>query len=236
MPDTGFSRSPKLQKGAIVQLTETVGIPVPQIIPFQFNPESLSRSLTPWVPQQVSDTKGQGSQNNTAQPSDPQETISIQELHLDASDQLEDGEPVSQLVGVGERIAAIENLLYPQGNPLALVVDLASQALSAAGVPVPPSRPSIPVTLFVWGVGRIVPVLITEYTIEEQQYLPSLRPLRATLSVTMQVQLPDAYTGLSSPSVAIARAAYTAHRAQQTALAAASTLTHADELRAILPF
>lgn len=238
MPDTGFSRSPKLQKGAIVQLTETLGIPAPQIIPFQFNPESLSRSLTPWTPQPVSQTETQSAQDNSAQPTDPQETISIQELHLDASDGLEDSEAISELVGVGERIAAIENLLFPQGNPFSFIVGLASGGLAStfSGVPTPPARIEIPVTLFVWGIGRIVPVLITEYTIEEQQYLPSLRPLRAMLSMTMQVQLPHAYGTRKTPAVQLARAAYLAHRTQQTVLAASSTFTHADELRAILPF
>ena len=40
MPETGFRGSPKLQKGALIQLTETLVFPVPNIVPFQFNPSS----------------------------------------------------------------------------------------------------------------------------------------------------------------------------------------------------
>ena len=43
MPDTGLTRSPKVEKGALVQLIkELVGV-VPSVIPFQYNPDKLSR-------------------------------------------------------------------------------------------------------------------------------------------------------------------------------------------------
>jgi hypothetical protein len=40
---TGYSRSPRLLKGAIVAFD--LPAPVPRVIPFQINPESMSRTL-----------------------------------------------------------------------------------------------------------------------------------------------------------------------------------------------
>jgi hypothetical protein len=216
-----------------VQLVETVGIPVPQIVPFQFNPETLSRSLTPWSPPEISQAN-EGQESPNAQPFDPQEIINIKELHLDASDQLEEDDAVARLFGVADRIAAIENMLYAQSNPLSLVIDLAASLFGVTA----PQQPTVAITLFVWGVGRIVPVRITEYTMEEQQFLPSLRPVRATLSLTLQV-LPDhVFDKIKRPSVSveIAKAAYKAHRVQQMGLTAVNTVSKSGELLALLPF
>ena len=45
---TGYTRSPKLHSGALIQLTrDLIGV-IPIVLPFQYNPETLSRKLTPW--------------------------------------------------------------------------------------------------------------------------------------------------------------------------------------------
>jgi hypothetical protein len=41
MPDTGLKRSPKFQKGALVQLVRDVVGVVPNVIPFQYNPATV---------------------------------------------------------------------------------------------------------------------------------------------------------------------------------------------------
>lgn len=232
MPDTGLSRSPKLQKGALVQLIDTLSLPTPQIVPFQYNPESLSRTLEPWVHPELSQAPSQGS--SLTQPYTPKETISITELRLDASDQLEDGDPFTTLVGVDDRIAAIENMLYAQDNPFSLALRLGSWALGKGY----PKAEHIPVTLFVWGIGRIVPVRVTRYSIDEEQFLPSLRPLRAKISIDLEVMTEASFKNIKSPSVSIeiAKAAYIAYRAQQNVLTAVNSFARADELLAILPF
>ncbi|MBL7103299.1 MAG: hypothetical protein ISS18_03130 [Bacteroidales bacterium] len=43
---TGYSRSPKLLKGAFVKLSEVFLGPVPNIIVFQYNPETINCDLT----------------------------------------------------------------------------------------------------------------------------------------------------------------------------------------------
>ena len=93
MAETGYSRSPRLVRGALVQLAEDVIGIVPNIIPFQYNPETLSRKMTPWNPFEVDQT-GRGQIAPTAQPFDPKEAITL-EIHFDAADQLEDGDPIA---------------------------------------------------------------------------------------------------------------------------------------------
>src|SRR5262245_58104251 len=111
MTDTGYSRSPRLVRGALVQLAEDIIGVIPNIIPFQYNPETLTRRLTPWNPFQ-SDQAGRGQTPPTAQPFDPEETISMS-IELDAADKLADGDPITEAVGIADRIAALEKLLMP---------------------------------------------------------------------------------------------------------------------------
>lgn len=232
MPDTGLSRSPKLMKGALVQLIDTLAVPTPQIVPFQYNPESVRRDLQPWVHPELSQAPTDGKE--LTQPYYPTETISISELRLDASDQLEEGNRLTSLNGVADRVAAIENMLYARENPLSLALRLGSQVLGKGA----PEVEHIPVTLFVWGVGRIVPVRITRYSIDEEQFLPSLMPLRAKISLDMEVLTDQSFANYKKPSgsIEIAKAAYRSYRAQQVALATAHSFARANELLAILPF
>src|ERR1044071_8546135 len=112
MPETGFSKSPKVQKGALVQLVESlVGIPTPNIVPFQYNPATLKRTLKPWNPLEVDQTM-RGLAAPTAQPFDPEENITL-DIEFDASDQLEDGDAIAAQFGISDRIAALEKMLFP---------------------------------------------------------------------------------------------------------------------------
>ena len=232
MPETGLTRSPKLQKGAIVQLVETFGIPLPNIVPFQFNPATVSRSLKPWNPLEVSQTE-RGLPSPAAQPFDPQETITM-EIELDASDGLEDDDFTAKEFGVADRIAALEKMLFPGDSPLGQVLALASSLLGGGAQA--PERRTVPVTFLIWGLGRIVPVRITTYSIEEQLFLPSLRPLQASIHLSMQVLTPEVFKCLSGPAIELARGAYALYRTQQDALALLNFANSLDELRALLPF
>jgi hypothetical protein len=231
MPETGLQRSPKVQKGALVQLVETLNIPVPNIVPFQYNPERVTRSMQPWNPMEVDQTH-RGLPSPTAQPFDPQEGIEMQ-IDLDAADRLEDGDPIAAEFGVGDRIAALEKMLFPGNSPLDQLLSLATLL---TGTTPPPARPTVPVTFLVFGVGRIVPVRITRYSIEEQLFLPSLRVLQARITLAMTVLTPDVFKCASGPTIALAIAAYKFYRGQQDALAVLNLGTSVSSLRALLPF
>jgi hypothetical protein len=231
MPETGLSRSPRLVRGALVQLAEDVIGVVPNVIPFQYNPETMTRKLTPWNPFEVDQT-GRGQIAPTAQPFDPKEAITL-EIHFDAADQLEENDPIAAGIGVSDRIAAIEKLLLPSQG---LLGDLLGAAAALAGAPQPPQRPTVPVALLVWGPGRILPVRVTDYSIDESAFLPSLQPLMAKISLSLEVLTPDVFRCESGPAIELAVAAYRFFRLQQSALAIAYNARNAAQALSLLPF
>jgi hypothetical protein len=232
MPDTSLTRSPKFQKGGLVQLVETLGAPLPNIVVFQYNPATMSRTLKPWNPLEVSQTD-RGLPSPAAQPFDPEESITM-EIELDASDGLEDDKATAKRFGIGDRIAALEKMLFPGDSPLGQALALASSLFGAGAQPA--ERRTVPVTFLVWGIGRIVPVRITRYTIEEQLFLPSLRPLQAKINLELQVLTPEVFKCATGPSVELARFAYSFYRKQQDVLALLNVANSVEEIRALLPF
>ena len=231
MAETGYTRSPRLVRGALVQLAEDVIGIVPNVIPFQYNPETLSRKLTPWNPFEVDQT-ARGQIAPTAQPFDPKESISL-EIHFNAADQLEDSDPIAAQIGVADRIAAIEKLLLPSQG---LIGDLLAAGAALVGAPQPPQRPTVPISLLVWGPGRILPVRVTDYGIEETTFLPSLQPLTAKITLALEVLTPDVFRCESGPAVELAVAAYRFYRLQQSALALQYNARNAAQALSLLPF
>src|SRR5688572_26910275 len=124
----GFTRSPKLLKGALIQFSAPMLIPIPNIIVFQYNPETMTRTLEPWSPlerQRTYDERGRSTAtaladeqtNQLRQPFDPSESFSLS-LELDAADALEEpgSHPIATIAGVADRISAMEMLCYPPGQ------------------------------------------------------------------------------------------------------------------------
>lgn len=113
---TGFPRSPKLLKGAFIRFSEEFLGPIPKIIVFQYNPETMTCSLTPWRPRTREEESGEGSESGeaiTTQPFDPGESFNLT-LEFDAADALEmpENNPVEVVFDIADRIAALEMLLY----------------------------------------------------------------------------------------------------------------------------
>jgi hypothetical protein len=171
---TTFPGSPRLTKGAIVGIDPLN--PLASVIVFQYNPKSLSRSL------EATTTGGEGARADVLRLAGaPAETITIGELEIDATDQLETGNPLAETMGIYPQLSALEMLLYPKSAGVIL-----NTALLAAGT-IEVIPPEAPFTLFVWGLKRVLPVRITSFTIDEQEYDPSLNPIRATVSLGMRV-------------------------------------------------
>jgi hypothetical protein len=228
MPDTGYRRSPKLSKGALVQLTDDPIDAAPLTIPFQYNPQTVTRTLTPWNPFEVSET-GRGQLAPTAQPFDPKEQITL-EIELDASDKLEDDDDNAKAFGVADRIAAIEQLLMPQQGALD---QLLSEFPVESGIK-PAERATVPVLLFAWGPGRLLPVRITSYSVEEQMFLPNLEPLMAKISLGLEVLTPDVFKCQTGPAVDFAVAVYRKYRLDQSRRASRHTAQNVEAGRALL--
>jgi len=274
MSNSGYSQTPRLLKGALIYFGAPMLIPIPNIIIFQYNPESMTRSLNPWQPLtavrpewETNKETGEPTMTNKdaykdylskvaglAQPHDPQETFSLT-LELDATDALETPEkhPVALLAGVADRLAAIEMLMYPPGDSLLggglTAVASATVSVSANGVTGSASfggaitsieRKDVPIVLFFWGPGRIVPVRIMSLSIEEQQFSPTLYPLRAKATIGMRaLDLDDLVTmegDLARGTVVeIAKGCYKWTRAQKEALATANLLNSAESIIGMLP-
>ena len=235
----GYSRSPKLLKGALVEFSSRFIGPIPNIIFFQYNPETLSRSLNPWKPPEDADKK-QGDKKgkkSTAQPFDPDEEFTLN-LELDAADALEvpESHPVAVLTGVADRIAAMEMLLYPDkaGSDLFGAI---GDVLSLTSEDEPEPRYSVPIVLFVWGPGRIVPVRLTSFSVEEQAFSTVLYPIRAKVAIGLSVLAPhELKKHPNTISKEIAISSYEFTFAQKNILAAANTANSVESILGMLPF
>jgi hypothetical protein len=248
----GFSRSPKLLKGAIVQFSSSLIIPIPNIILFQYNPESLSRSLHPYDPRAAGSGGGEAGTppaapetqptNATIQPFDPTESFSLT-LLFDAADDLETPEqhPITYVTGVADRIAALEMLLYPVGD--SLLGNLVG-AIGAALTGGPPQavrtvpRKEVPVILLVFGPGRIVPIRLINFTVDEQQWNPMLYPHRARVTLGMRVITSAELDkeGDAPQGKELAKFCYDFTRRQKEALATANLSHAAESILGLLPF
>jgi hypothetical protein len=162
-----------MRKGAIVGLD--VFNPVASVVVFQFNPEKLTRTLKPQT------SGGEGSIFETQRlKGAPEETIKM-ELVFDAADALAEGDGITETLGLYPQLSALEMLVYPKS---ALVIT--NSVLLAKGV-IEVIPPTGPLTLFVWGPQRIVPVQIKEFSIEEQTYDSKLNPIKAKVGLSLKV-------------------------------------------------
>lgn len=193
----GYSRSPFLLKGAIVQFAglPIIPLPIPNIILFQYNPDSIQRSLSSFAQPNDKEKPGETKKTPRAfdQIHDPEETFNVT-LFLDATDALETPDQfphqVAVATGVADRLAALEQLLYPEGDSRGLeLLGSLSSAIGGKKIDLSKmlSRGKVPVTLFVWGTGTIVPVRITSFNVEETWWNFLLYPLRAKVTLGMKV-------------------------------------------------
>jgi hypothetical protein len=170
-----FPRAPRPFKGAIIGFDR--GNPLASVVVFQYNPHTMTRTLnaraTNWE---------DGS--NRYEPfrliGPPNETITL-DVEVDAADQLETLNPNAVQMGVYPAISALEMLLYPKSATV-----IKNMALEMAGnVEIIP--PEGPLTLFVWGLKRVLPVRLSSFSITEEAYDTQLNPIRASLNLTLQV-------------------------------------------------
>ena len=257
----GFTRSPKLLKGALIQFSAPMLIPIPNIIVFQYNPETMTRTLEPWTPlerERTYDEQGRATAtalteeqtNHLRQPFDPSESFSLS-LELDAADALEEpgSHPIATIAGVADRISAMEMLCYPPGPGaiggllnVSVNVSIGAGGISASvgsAADVVPRR-DVPIVLFFWGPGRIVPVRITTFSVEEQQYSPLLYPIRARVTIGLKVLDENHLLNIAgdtsrSAIVEIAKACYKFTQAQKEALATANLANSVESIIGMLP-
>jgi hypothetical protein len=166
--------SPRLLKGGIVLIDPDTAA-VQRVIALQYNPESLSRSL------QIQ-ASGEGGDRSEALrvTGPPVETLKI-DAEIDAADQLDQGDATAEDVGIHPQLAALETMIYPSSGHLQQNNDLARFGTLEI-VPM-----ETPLALFVFGRSRVVPVRLTDFSVTEEAFDPSLNPIRAKVSLGMRV-------------------------------------------------
>ncbi len=242
-----------LLKGALVAFTPTfLPVPSPSVTVFQFNPESLTHKWSQPGPSTggaggagagACGRPGTTTGNPYSVPGMPEEEFSLSVM-LDSNEDIADGGASGALAeasGVYSRLAAMEMLLYPTGR--AAMSSLLGQTTAALGFggdasgdtqAVPDS--TLPVTLFVWGLYRIVPVRVSGLTITETLYDDLLNPIHAEAKLDLRVMTPAELAAATETQVLarLGTVAYTYTLGVREA-AAAANLANAAQTIGILP-
>jgi hypothetical protein len=238
-------------RGAFVSFTETFPLPIPNVILFQFNPETMTHT---WQPAAsggaastgaASATAGTGASNPLAVTGPPGESFSFT-LALDANDMIADGNPVSaglaEVSGVYTRLAALEMLLFPTDASGGGLIGSISSALGITGgsggstptTPIPAAQ--LPTVLFIWGPGRILPVKVTTLTTTEKLYDAALlNPTHAEVQVGIKVLTPQELQYVDGPLGSLANTAYTVSKTLREALALANLANGVGDIIGMLP-
>lgn len=148
-----------------------------RVIPLQYNPDTITRSL------QMQATGESGDRSEALRIKGPAvETFKV-DAEIDLTDHLEqpDQHRDATSLGLFPQLAALETILYPPSAKLE-----SNNTLARSGVleilPV-----EAPLTLFIWSRNRIVPVRVTEFSVTEDAFDPTLNPIRAKVSLGMRV-------------------------------------------------
>lgn len=157
-----------------------------RVIPFRFNPESLTRTIAVQAGQTGGGVDGAAPRAAAASSAEARaetssgtvkESFTVQ-IRLDFADRDLAVSGLEAEFGVAPEIAAIEDLLHPAQTP--------SQAASDGTQPTHAERPR-PTVLFVWGRRRVLPVRIVSLKIDESVYNNYLNPVRAEIEVSLEV-------------------------------------------------
>jgi hypothetical protein len=214
MPSTSPLR-PNLQKGALaVYPTHTPGSQPTTLIVFQFNPESMRRTLAHRAPPVPPDGKtGAAKEDVLRVAGPPLETINMT-VEMHAADQLEEPDENSAVAqnGLHPALATLELLMYP---PTLSAQKIEEQAARGA-VQVSPA--DLPLVLLIWGKSRVVPVKLTSFAISEDAFDTRLNPVSAKVELGLQVLTYMEFTDSS-----IGRDAFIAYQKAKESLAQQNT-------------
>ncbi|MDP9615002.1 hypothetical protein [Streptomyces demainii] len=205
-----YADIPKPIRSGIVLVDPERGTPQ-RIIILQFNPDTLERSLAPQSAGDQADSGGGGSgsgdKNEALRLKGPARETWKFTAEIDATDQFEVAAPD----GIHPQLATLEMLVQPTTAKLREAMRLSKKGT----IEISPIE--MPLTLFTWGSKRVMPVRITELSINESAFDVNLNPIRASLSIGLKVltvsDLPAGHRGAEL---------YLAHLAQKERLAAAA--------------
>jgi len=220
-----------LMRGALIEYGSDFMGPIPNVVLFQFNPDTLTRTM------QIPARPAAATARETTQAGEP----SIEKITLKASfsaaDEFGENKALARLFGVGTRLAALEKMVHPSNDLLAAIgaalgevgAALGGGSGSAPRQAIP--REKYPRILFIWGVYRVLPVIIESMSITEQQYDFLLNPVQAEVSMTLAVNANDS---CSDDEVAKGAMLYT--NMAKDAQAMANLANTAEQIVELIPF
>jgi hypothetical protein len=220
-----------LLKGALIEYGSDFLGPLPNVVVFQFNPERVSRTLE--IPQRPA---GAAARESSQAGEIPVERLSLT-AKFSASDLLASNDPLARASGVGTYLAALELMANPKaaaGGLLGAAIDAIGGLLGGGGgdgatQPIP--RESYPKLIFLWGVTRVLPVMLTSMSINETHFDFLLNPVEAEVEIGMTVVKPDP---CSDDLIAKGASVYTA--TAKEVLAAANLVNAAREVVDLITF
>ena len=163
----------------------------PLVLVFDFNPQSLTRSRT--ITLRTGSAPGTRGGYDFALPTETARVaqgVTVQpesftiEILLDATDRMNDGDPIATQFGIEPELDTLRTMVEPKAQGPGGLQTLAS--LGLGGQRAFQRSESASVLLLVWGT-HILPVFLTSIRVTEESHLPSLVPYRAKASLTMQV-------------------------------------------------
>jgi hypothetical protein len=188
IPTSGGYSSVKTQRGALLEWAE---VNQPLELHFEFNPTTISRtrSVTVKTGGAPGTRGGYDFKSKSETPRASQgvtvnaETFSVTIL-LDATDRMNEGDATACTYGIQPELDVIRTMIEPKSQGTAGARTLAALG---EGTERAFSRAQFAsVMLFVWG-PHMLPVFLTQAQIAVKEFLPSLSPYRAEVTLTMQV-------------------------------------------------
>lgn len=177
-----------LVKGALIEYGSDFLGPLPNVVLFQFNPETLTRNID--IPTRPTG----GTARETTQAGEPSIERITFKAEFSAADGLNTNNVLARTMGVGPRLAALEKMVHPSniiGGAIGAALNAVGGALGIGGASkggrqlIP--RENYPRILFIWGPFRLLPVTIESMSITEQQYDFVLNPVRAEVNIGLAV-------------------------------------------------
>ncbi len=172
-----------LLKGALVMFQSPIPVPSNLVI-FQYNPETMTRKIS--QPAGGAQAGGGGSASPCGTAGDTRNTMQLPTesfqlaVELDAADQMEANDTVTNVLGLHPALAALEMILYPP--PVEVLLNKALVAFGSGFV----TPAQVPIVLFVWGAPRVVPVIVNSVSITESAYDQLLNPIQAKVDLEMR--------------------------------------------------
>ena len=219
-----------LLKGALIEYGSDFLGPLPNVVVFQFNPLQITRTIE--VPPRPT---GAGSRETSQAGEVPLEKLDLT-ASFSAADMLASNNVLARATGIASYLAALElmaNAKAAEGGLLGAAIDAIGSLLGggAADATQPIPREAYPRLIFIWGLTRVLPVMVTSMKITETQFDFLLNPIEAEVALGLTVIRPDA---CAKDLVAEGASIYTA--TAKEALAVSNLANVAGEIADLVSF